>query len=174
MPFPHTRMFPLESPVMASPFSAKVTHNTNLGFSCFCKKQQKTKCFFLFARFALIVSTVQSNRWDHLPTQAAMFEFVPHIRLYFFNFSFRGATGDLPVGQTFKFSVYCIISCHILLYCIVEYPTVLFCMYHIILYHFLSYHIKQFCIVLYRIASYCIISWSCLFDLHGLSENFLT
>ena len=36
VPFPHTRMFPLESPVIASPFSAKVTHSTNLGFSCFC------------------------------------------------------------------------------------------------------------------------------------------
>lgn len=37
VPFPHTKMFPLESPVMVSPFSAKVTHKTNLGFSCFCK-----------------------------------------------------------------------------------------------------------------------------------------
>jgi len=37
LPFPHTRMFPLESPVMASPFSANVTQMTNLGFSCFCR-----------------------------------------------------------------------------------------------------------------------------------------
>lgn len=41
MPFPHTRMFPLESPVMVFPFSAKVTHSTNLGFSCFCREHNK-------------------------------------------------------------------------------------------------------------------------------------
>lgn len=38
LPFPHTRMFPLESPVIVSPFSENVTHKTNLGFSCFCNK----------------------------------------------------------------------------------------------------------------------------------------
>lgn len=41
MPFPHTRMFPLESPVMVFPFSANVTHSTNLGFSCFCREDKK-------------------------------------------------------------------------------------------------------------------------------------
>lgn len=53
VPFPQTRMFPLESPVMASPFSAKVTHRTNLGFSCFCNTTQehaKAWHFFSFHR----------------------------------------------------------------------------------------------------------------------------
>ena len=40
LPFPHTRMLPLESPVMASPFSANVTQMTNLGFSCFWRRQE--------------------------------------------------------------------------------------------------------------------------------------
>ena len=41
LPFPHTRMLPLESPVMVSPFSEKVTQRTNFGFSCFCRMFKK-------------------------------------------------------------------------------------------------------------------------------------
>lgn len=37
LPFPQTRMLPLESPVMVSPFSENVTQRTNFGFSCFCE-----------------------------------------------------------------------------------------------------------------------------------------
>lgn len=52
LPFPHTRILPLESPVMVSPFSEKVTHRTNLGFSCFCRfgGQQRGICKTPFHR----------------------------------------------------------------------------------------------------------------------------
>lgn len=34
-------MFPLESPVMVSPFSANATHNTYFGFSCFYTERER-------------------------------------------------------------------------------------------------------------------------------------
>lgn len=78
MPFPHTKMFPLESPVMVSPFSAKVTHNTNLGFSCFCKKCKKTHSVsfnFVTSPLNVPIKGAQST------TQAAMIESAPSYHL---------------------------------------------------------------------------------------------
>lgn len=99
VPFPHTRMLPLESPVIVSPFSAKVTHNTNLGFSCFCKTRTIN-----FARLPLLCTCVHFtggfNTWDKslvtylkqalLPDQCAFLQ-VPEIQVRF-------ATGHCDVA----------------------------------------------------------------------------
>lgn len=72
-PFPHTRMLPLESPVMVSPFSEKVTHRTNLGFSCFCRfgGQQRGICKTPFQR------DTQGTGWATATQLCALFSVIP-------------------------------------------------------------------------------------------------
>lgn len=66
-PLAHTEMFPLESPVMASPFSAKATHSTYLGFSCFWEGKDWDNWHTIIRkpyRANLNVSSLQC-KWHH-------------------------------------------------------------------------------------------------------------
>lgn len=78
MPFPHARMFPLESPVMVFPFSANVTHSTNLGFSCFWGKTQETcliQCDLLRVHQHSMSSQPQAAMTELAPTNHELWRF---------------------------------------------------------------------------------------------------